>query len=86
MQRTFVFYDPTGRRWTRFRRIVGIAGIAAVALLVVLALAIISNPILPALGLPSVQHLANFGELGTITTMDASGFRDDTLPRMMDCA
>jgi len=67
MQRTFVFYDPTGRRWTRFRRIVGIAGIAAVALLVVLALAIISNPILPALGLPSVQHLANFGELGTIT-------------------
>src|ERR1700680_1689646 len=67
MERSFVFYDPTGRRWARFRRIIGVSGIAAVALIVLLVLAIISNPILPALGLPAVQHLANFGELATIT-------------------
>ncbi len=36
MQRTFVFYDPTGRRWVRFRRIVGVLGTAAVALIVLL--------------------------------------------------
>lgn len=67
MERRFVFYDPTGRRWARFRRIIGVSGIAAVALIVLLVLAIISNPILPALGLPAVQHLANFGEVATIT-------------------
>jgi len=67
MHRTFVFYDPTGRRWARFRRIVGVTGIAAVALMVLLVLALISNPILPALGLPSVEHLASFGEVATIT-------------------
>src|SRR5947209_4378729 len=67
MEPRFVFYDPTGRRWARFRRIIGITGIAAVALTVLLVLAIISNPILPTLGLPAVQHLANFGELATIT-------------------
>ena len=67
MQRTFVFYDPTGRRWTRFRRIAGVTGIIAAVLLVVLVLAILSNPILPALGLPAVEHLANFGEVATIT-------------------
>ena len=67
MQRTFVFYDPTGRRWARFRRIIGGTGIAAVALIVMLVLALISNPILPALGLPAVAHLGNFGEIATIT-------------------
>lgn len=67
MERSFVFYDPTGRRWMRFRRLVGITGIVAVALVVLLVLAIISNPILPTLGLPSVQHLANFSEVATIT-------------------
>ena len=67
MEPRFVFYDPTGRRWARFRRIVGIGGIAALALLILVALAIITNPILPSLGLPSVEHLANFGEVATIT-------------------
>ncbi len=66
MGTSFVFYDPTGRRWSRFRRMFGIAGILAVALLLVLALSVFSNAQLPPLGLPQVQHLANFGEVPTI--------------------
>src|SRR5258708_18270940 len=72
MERTFVFYDPTGRRWVRFRRIVGVLGTVAVALIVLLVLALLSNPILPKLGLPSVQHLANFGEVASITRGEKS--------------
>src|SRR5579884_2001245 len=67
MPRSFIFYDPTGRRWARFRRILGIAGIIGVVLGLLLILALLSNPILPALGLPTVEHLANFGEVATIT-------------------
>src|SRR5260370_5011687 len=66
MERTFVFYDPAGRRWVRFRRIVGVLGTAAVALIVLLVLALLSTPLLPKLGLPAVQHLADFGELPSI--------------------
>src|SRR5258708_29356035 len=72
MERTFVFYDPTGRRWVRFRRSVGVLGTAAGALIVLLVLALLSNPILPKLGLPSVQHLANFGEVASITRGEKS--------------
>src|SRR5689334_13635770 len=64
---SFVFYDPTGKRWNRFRRFFGIIGIAAVVVLVLLVLSIIVNPQLPTLGLPNVQHLADFGEVPVIT-------------------
>src|SRR5581483_9195659 len=67
MEPKFVFYDPSGRRWVRFRRITGVAGVVALALIVLLVLAILTNPILPTLGLPSVEHLANFAEVGAIT-------------------
>ena len=67
MSGTFVFHDPTGRRWIRFRRAFGIAGILAAVLITVFVLSLISNPQLPALGLPAVQHLANFGEVPIIT-------------------
>jgi cellulose synthase/poly-beta-1,6-N-acetylglucosamine synthase-like glycosyltransferase/spore germination protein YaaH/peptidoglycan/xylan/chitin deacetylase (PgdA/CDA1 family) len=66
MGTSFVFYDPTGRRWSRFRRGFGIAGVLAAVLLLVLALSIFSNAQLPPLGLPQVQHLANFGEVQAI--------------------
>ncbi len=66
MERTFVFYDPTGRRWARVRRIAAIAGIAAAALIALFIVALLSNPILPALGLPSVQRLADFSEIAMI--------------------
>ncbi len=67
MSTTFVFYDPTGRRWIRFRRAFGITGIVFAILLVLFILSVISNPQLPSLGLPSVQHLANFSEVSIIT-------------------
>ncbi|HLJ50998.1 MAG TPA: glycosyltransferase [Bryobacteraceae bacterium] len=67
MERNFVFYDPTGRRWARFRRILSITGAASVALIVLLILSFIESPRLPALAMPAVQHLADFGEIATIT-------------------
>jgi hypothetical protein len=36
-------------------------------LLVLFVLSVVSNPQLPTLGLPAVQHLANFGEVPIIT-------------------
>src|SRR5579864_6585149 len=64
---SFIFYDPSGKRWIRFRRALGIAGIVFAALVVLFILSLISNPQLPALGLPAVQHLANFSEVPIIT-------------------
>ncbi len=64
---SFVFYDPTGRRWTRFRRGSGIAGIVLLTLLVLFVLSVIVSPQLPSLGLGSVAHLANFSEVPIIT-------------------
>ena len=64
---SFVFYDPTGKRWNRFRRLLGISGIIGIVVLVLLVLSIIVNPQLPTLGLPNVQHLADFGEVPIIT-------------------
>ncbi len=63
MERLFVFHDPTGRRWARIRRGMSLAGIALTVLVVLLVLSLVSNPQLPALGLPSVQHLADFSEV-----------------------
>jgi peptidoglycan-N-acetylglucosamine deacetylase len=64
---SFVFYDPSGKRWTRFRRAFGIGGVVLAVLALLFILSLISNPQLPALGLPAVQHLANFGEVPVIT-------------------
>ncbi|HEV2687900.1 MAG TPA: glycosyltransferase [Bryobacteraceae bacterium] len=63
----FVFHDPSGKRWIRFRRAFSIGGLVFAVLLVLFILSLISNPQLPALGLPAVQHLANFGEVPIIT-------------------
>ena len=67
MGTSFVFYDATGRRWRRFRRLFGITGIALTVALVLFILSLISNPQLPALGLPAVQHLADISDLRAIT-------------------
>src|SRR5690348_7277601 len=63
----FIFYDPTGRRWIRFRRALGFTGIVFAVLAVLFILSLISNPQLPTLGLPAVEHLANFSEVPIIT-------------------
>jgi len=67
MSTTFVFHDPTGRRWIRFRRAIGVGGIITAVLILLFVLSLVSNPQLPALGIPVVQHLADFSEVALIT-------------------
>ena len=67
MSTSFVFHDPTGRRWVRFQRAFGVTGVLAAVLLVLFILSVISNPQLPALGLPAVDRLADFSEVAMIT-------------------
>ena len=66
MQSSFVFYDPTGKRWMRFRRAFGITGVVLAAALVLILIVLFSNPQLPALGLPQVQNLRSFSDVPSI--------------------
>jgi cellulose synthase/poly-beta-1,6-N-acetylglucosamine synthase-like glycosyltransferase/peptidoglycan/xylan/chitin deacetylase (PgdA/CDA1 family)/spore germination protein YaaH len=52
---SFVFYDPSGKRWTRFQRAIQTFGIAFFLLIVVFVLALFANYKLPAIGLPETQ-------------------------------
>jgi cellulose synthase/poly-beta-1,6-N-acetylglucosamine synthase-like glycosyltransferase/peptidoglycan/xylan/chitin deacetylase (PgdA/CDA1 family)/spore germination protein YaaH len=52
--RSFVFHDPSGNRWARFRRIAQSAGLALALLVAVFFLVAVSLPQLPVLGLPAV--------------------------------
>ncbi len=60
---TFVFHDPTGRRWVRFRRSMKGLAIALALFTALVVLIIFTGPQLPALGLPAVAPLAQFGEV-----------------------
>ena len=51
----FIFYDPSGKRWTRFQRAVQTFGIAFFLLLALFILALFANYKLPAIGLPEAQ-------------------------------
>ena len=63
---SFVFHDPSGKRWLRFRRALQTGGIFLVILLVLFALSMTSNPQIPALGLPPVEHIPDLGEVPAI--------------------
>jgi uncharacterized protein (DUF58 family) len=52
--RSFVFHDPSGTRWVRFRRVAQSAGLAVALLIAVFLLVGISLPQLPVLGLPAI--------------------------------
>jgi cellulose synthase/poly-beta-1,6-N-acetylglucosamine synthase-like glycosyltransferase/peptidoglycan/xylan/chitin deacetylase (PgdA/CDA1 family) len=52
--RSFVFHDPSGIRWIRFRRIAQLAGLALALSAAVFLLAGLSLPQLPVLGLPAI--------------------------------
>ena len=56
--RSFVFHDPSGIRWVRFRRTAQLAGIATVLFIAIFVLVGISLPQLPVLGLPAVAAVA----------------------------
>src|SRR5579862_8446245 len=63
MQRSFVFHDPSGRRWLRFRRGLQTFAIFAGILVLLFGLSMAVNPQIPALGLPPVEHVPDLGEV-----------------------
>jgi len=65
--RSFVFYDPTGKRWSRFRRAGQTFGIALFLLLALFLVALFANYKLPSIGLPeSALTLPAQGEVRSI--------------------
>ncbi len=66
MNHSFIFHDPTGRRWARTRRTLGAAAIVLAVFIAFIGLAALSNPNLPRLGLPEVQHVAVAAEVPSI--------------------
>jgi cellulose synthase/poly-beta-1,6-N-acetylglucosamine synthase-like glycosyltransferase/peptidoglycan/xylan/chitin deacetylase (PgdA/CDA1 family)/spore germination protein YaaH len=56
---SFVFHDPSGQRWSRFRRASQSGGIALIVLLVLFFLVGVSLPQLPVLGLPAVAPVVS---------------------------
>ena len=65
-RRTFVFHDPTGKRWQRFRRTAQILLLIAMALATLVIVVGLTGPQLPALGLPSVAQIVEFNEVPSI--------------------
>jgi cellulose synthase/poly-beta-1,6-N-acetylglucosamine synthase-like glycosyltransferase/spore germination protein YaaH/peptidoglycan/xylan/chitin deacetylase (PgdA/CDA1 family) len=66
MSNTFIFHDPTGRRWARVRRIAGAAGVLGLLVVSVVLLSLFVSPQLPGLGLPVVEHLVRFSEVPSV--------------------
>ena len=62
---SFVFHDPTGQRWARFRRTTQSGAIVALLLVVVFSLVGVSLPQLPVLGLPAVAPVVSL-EIGNL--------------------
>jgi peptidoglycan-N-acetylglucosamine deacetylase len=65
-QRSFVFHDPSGKRWRRFRRSLQTAAIFFGILLVLFVLSMAITPQIPALGLPPVEHIPALDEVPAI--------------------
>ncbi len=66
MEQGFIFHDPSGKRWSRTRRLAQVAAVIILVLVVLLGLSILTSPQLPALGLASVAHVANLAEVRSI--------------------
>jgi spore germination protein YaaH len=64
--RAFVFHDPTGKRWLRFRRGLQTGAIFSGVLLVLFVLSMAINPQIPALGLPPVEDIPDLREVPAI--------------------
>jgi len=64
--RSFVFHDPSGKRWRRFRRSLQTGAIFFGILLVLFVLSMAINPQIPALGLPPVEHIPDLREVPAI--------------------
>jgi len=66
MPGSFVFLDPSGKRWVRVKRIVRSGAIFLGIAALLFALSLLSSPQLPTLGLPEVEHLARFSEVPSV--------------------
>ena len=64
--RSFVFHDPSGKRWQRFRRSLQTGAIFLGILFVLFMLSMAISPQIPALGLPPVEHIPGLGEVPAI--------------------
>jgi len=64
--RTFVFHDPSGKRWQRFRRSLQTGAIFVGILLVLFVLSMAVSPQIPALGLPQVEHIPGLEDVPAI--------------------
>jgi cellulose synthase/poly-beta-1,6-N-acetylglucosamine synthase-like glycosyltransferase/peptidoglycan/xylan/chitin deacetylase (PgdA/CDA1 family)/spore germination protein YaaH len=73
MERGFVFYDPSGKRWTRVRHGLKIAAVIATIAITLLGISIVTSPRLPGLGLGSVAHVGNHAEVPVIITGQKTG-------------
>lgn len=60
---SFVFYDPSGKRWARFRRFLQTSGLLAGLGLAVVVLAALTAPQLPVLGLPPVASPSDLAKI-----------------------
>jgi peptidoglycan-N-acetylglucosamine deacetylase len=54
---SFVFHDPSGRRWARFQRVTGTGAILLIGFIVLVLLVAFTGAQLPALGLPAVSEI-----------------------------
>ena len=60
---SFVFHDPSGKRWTRIRRAAQIGGLALAGLAALLGIALVTNPSLPSVALASVAEMGDRAEI-----------------------
>ena len=63
MEQSFIFHDPTGKRWSRFRRLAQIGIVLGIVAAVLVGLSVLTSPQLPALGLGSIAHVGNLAEV-----------------------
>lgn len=63
MEQSFIFHDPTGKRWSRFRRLAQIGAVLTVVVAVLIILSVLTSPQLPTLGLGSIAHVGNLAEV-----------------------
>jgi peptidoglycan-N-acetylglucosamine deacetylase len=64
--RSFVFYDPSGRRWAVFRRSAQSAALVFAIALALFLLVLFNGTQLPALGLPAVAPIAQLSDVPAI--------------------
>ncbi len=81
---SFVFHDPSGRRWTRLRWWARAFAVSAIALGALFVAAFLTNPKLPALGLSAVGHMGDRTEVRSIIGGARAAVNVPFQPRQQD--